>query len=193
MSLHHNDAQISEQTTKFAQRIGEVILKTVELGFAMSRLNNEATQGPPKEAEVKPAPPAKKPIKESKTIDEQTRSHKRSTKRKASQNFTVVAHNGQAIPNQPAQPPVRKPYNGTAPFCNQRNLYHHVSVKCRKCQTCGLIGYTARVCPAAAAPNQAGNNPAQGRFLPGSCFNCGKMGHFRRNCPKFAKANLTHG
>ncbi|KAJ0566937.1 hypothetical protein HanIR_Chr06g0279131 [Helianthus annuus] len=43
MSLLRNDTQMSEQTAKFAQRIGEVILKIVDLGIAMSRLNNEAT------------------------------------------------------------------------------------------------------------------------------------------------------
>ncbi|KAJ0441714.1 putative transcription factor interactor and regulator CCHC(Zn) family [Helianthus annuus] len=133
------------------------------------------------------------PIEESKTMDEQTESPKKSRKRKASQNFAVIAHNGQAVPNQPAQPPARKPYNGTAPLCNQCSLHQHANVQCRKCQTCGLIGHTTRICPAAAAPNQAGNNPAQGRFLPGSCFNCGEMGHFRRNCPKLANANPAQG
>ena len=44
MSLHRNDAQMSEQATKVAQRIGEVILKTAELAVAMSRLQDETTQ-----------------------------------------------------------------------------------------------------------------------------------------------------
>ncbi|KAJ0714645.1 putative transcription factor interactor and regulator CCHC(Zn) family [Helianthus annuus] len=135
----------------------------------------------------------KKPVEEPKPRDEQTESSKKSKKRKASQNFAVVAHNDQAIPNQPAQPPARKPYDGTAPLCNQCSLHHHAGVKCRTCQVCGLIGHTARVCPAAAAPNQAGNNPAQGRFPPGSCFNCGEMGHFRRNCPRLTNANPAQG
>ncbi|KAJ0726797.1 hypothetical protein HanPI659440_Chr12g0474441 [Helianthus annuus] len=141
MSLHRNVAQISEQTAKFAQRIGEVILKTVELGIAMSRLNNEATQGPPKETKVKPAPPAKKPIKESKTMDEQAGSPKRSKKRKASQNFAVVSHNGQAIPNQPAQPPARKPYKGTAHLCKRCNCHHSNLLPCFKCTYCGRWGH----------------------------------------------------
>ena len=89
-------------------------------------------------------------------MDEQTGSPKKSKKRKASQNLAVVAHNGQAVPNQPAQPPARKPYNGTAPLCNQCSLHHHASVKCHKCQICGLIGHTARVCPTTAVPNQTG-------------------------------------
>ena len=41
----------------------------------------------------------KKPIEESKTMDEQTESPKKSKKRKASQNFAMVTHNDQAVPN----------------------------------------------------------------------------------------------
>ncbi|KAF5785408.1 putative retrotransposon gag domain-containing protein [Helianthus annuus] len=47
----------------------------------------------------------KEPIEESKPKEEQTGSPKKLKKRKASQNFAMVTHNDQAIPNQPAQPP----------------------------------------------------------------------------------------
>ncbi|KAF5792362.1 putative transcription factor interactor and regulator CCHC(Zn) family [Helianthus annuus] len=171
MSLHRNDAQMSEQTAKFAQRIGEVVPKTVELATAMYRLQEEATQEPSKETEAKPSPKPKK--------------------RKASKNPETVAPK-QAGPSQVAAPPAKNPYNGIAPLCNQCSLHHHVRVKCRKCQICGLIGHTARVCPTIATPNQDGNNPAQARFSPGSCHNCGEMGHFQKKCPKLAVANLTH-
>ncbi|KAF5785418.1 hypothetical protein HanXRQr2_Chr10g0428451 [Helianthus annuus] len=60
MSLHLNNGQMSEQTAKFAQQIGEVILKSVDLGIAMSCLKNGATQESPKEAEVRPAPKSRK-------------------------------------------------------------------------------------------------------------------------------------
>ena len=87
---------------KFAQRIGEVVLKTVELTTAMYHLQDETTQESPRQAGPSQAttPSANKPIEESKTMDE--RSPKKSKKRKASQNFAMVAHNGKAVPNQPA-------------------------------------------------------------------------------------------
>ena len=94
MSLHRNDAQMSEQATKGAQRIGEVILKTAELVVAMSRLQDETTREASKEAKAKPS--------------------KRSKKRKTLKNPPAVAPN-QAGPGQVATPPAKKRYLGTAP------------------------------------------------------------------------------
>ncbi|XP_035843892.1 uncharacterized protein LOC118490388 [Helianthus annuus] len=87
MSLRRSNTQMSEQATKFAERIGEVILKTVELAIAMSRLQDEATQKSPPEAEAKPSPKSKK--------------------RKTSKDPSAVAPN-QAEPSRVAAPPAKK-------------------------------------------------------------------------------------
>ncbi|KAJ0845225.1 putative transcription factor interactor and regulator CCHC(Zn) family [Helianthus annuus] len=82
-----------------------------------------------------------------------------SRKRKASQNFDVTAQVNQAAPNQPAQPPAKKPYAGNAPLCNRCNSHHQPQFPCRFCTNCGKSGHLAGVCR--FAQNQAVQNPAQ--------------------------------
>ncbi|KAJ0883230.1 putative transcription factor interactor and regulator CCHC(Zn) family [Helianthus annuus] len=125
MSLPLSNGQMSEQTAKSAQQIGEVILKSVDLGIAMSRLNNEATQESPMEAEVEPAP--------------------KSRKRKALRKPVSVASN-QAGPSQVATPPARKPYLGAAPWCKRCNRHHLNLIPCSKCTYCGRWGHLISIC-----------------------------------------------
>ena len=171
---------MSEQTAKFAQQIGEVILKSVDLGIAMSRLKNGATQESPKEAEVKPAP--------------------KSRKRKASRKPAAVTPN-QAGPSQVAAPPTRKPYIGTAPWCKRCNRHHSNLIPCSKCTYCGRLGHLINICRFAiqnkAAINLAATqlqvNPTQARFPSGTWYNYDEMGYLRNKSPKIFNANLTHG
>ena len=180
MSLHLNNGQMSEQTAKFAQQIGEVILKSVDLGIAMSRLKNGATQESPKEAEVKPAP--------------------KSRKRKASRKPAAVTPN-QAGPSQVAAPPARKPYIGTARWCKRRNHHHSNLIPCSKCTYCGRLGHLINICRFAIqnkvvanlAATQLQVNPTQARFPSGTCYNCGEKSHFRNERPKIVNANPTLG
>ncbi|KAJ0600536.1 putative transcription factor interactor and regulator CCHC(Zn) family [Helianthus annuus] len=123
-------------------------------------------------------------------------SSRRSRKRKASQNFAVTTPPNPNTQNQPAQPPARKPYAGTAPYCNRCNGHHVAHQVCKQFTSCGRLGHTANICR--AAPNQAAQNPAQAQgnaarppFPPGSCYNCGEMGHFRNNFLKLANANAN--
>ncbi|KAJ0623375.1 putative transcription factor interactor and regulator CCHC(Zn) family [Helianthus annuus] len=175
MSLYLSNGQMSEQAAKLAQQIGEVILKSVDLGIAMSRLKNGATQESPKEVEVKPAP--------------------KSRKRKASRKPAAVTPNP-AGPSQEATPPVKKQYKGTVPLCDKCNGHHQAHLQCRLCESCGRVGHLASVCrtnPNQGGPSQPQVNSAQARFPRGSCYNCGKIGPFMNKCPKLAKANPTHG
>ncbi|MFS7986260.1 putative transcription factor interactor and regulator CCHC(Zn) family [Helianthus anomalus] len=116
---------MSEQTDKFAQRIGEVILKSMDLGIAMSRLNNGAAQKASKEVEAKPS--------------------KGSRKRKASKKPAAIAPN-KAGPSQVAAPPAKKRYKGTAPLCNQCNCHHPDQTPYLKCTHCGRWGHLVNVC-----------------------------------------------
>ncbi|KAJ0509590.1 putative transcription factor interactor and regulator CCHC(Zn) family [Helianthus annuus] len=137
-----------------------------------------------RKGDKKQAAHAQEETKESKTEP--------SKKRKASQNCAIATQPNQNTHNQPAQPPARKPYAGTAPICNKCNAHHLAHLQCRLCASCGRLGHLANACrftPNQGGPNQPQVNPAQARFPPGSCFNCGEMGHFRRNCPKLANAN----
>ena len=136
--------------------------------------------------------------KQAANVQEETKESKTepSKKRKASQNCAIAAQPNQNTLNQPAQPPARKPYAGTAPICNKCNAHHLAHLQCRLCASCGRLGHLANACrftPKQGGPNQPQVNPAQARFPPGSCFNCGEMGHFRRNCPKLANANPAQG
>ncbi|KAJ0695638.1 putative transcription factor interactor and regulator CCHC(Zn) family [Helianthus annuus] len=138
----------------------------------------------------------KKPIEESKTMDEQTGSPEKSKKRKASQNFAIAAQPNQNTRNQPTQPPAKKPYAGTAPICDRCNAHHLAHLQCRLCASCGRLGHLENACrftPNQGGPNQPQVNPAQARLPLGPCFNCDEMGHFRRNCPKTANANPAQG
>ncbi|KAJ0510850.1 putative transcription factor interactor and regulator CCHC(Zn) family [Helianthus annuus] len=180
MSLHLNNGQMSEQTAKFAQQIGEVILKSVDLGIAMSRLKNGATQELPKEAEVRPAP--------------------KSRKCKASKKPVAVTPN-QAGPSQLAAPPARKPYLGAAPWCKRCNRHHLNLIPCSKYTYYGRWGHLINICRFAIqnkvainlAATQLQVNPTQARFPFGACYNCGETGHFRNNCPKIVNGNSTLG
>ncbi|KAJ0852289.1 putative transcription factor interactor and regulator CCHC(Zn) family [Helianthus annuus] len=172
MSHRRNDIQMSVQTDKFAQQIGEVILKTVELVVAMSRHNNEATQEASKKAEAKPP--------------------KKSRKRKAPKKPVVVTPN-QAKPSHVEAQPAKKPYLGTAPLCNQCNGHHPYQTPCSRCTHCGRWGHLVKTCRYAirnktvANPTVVQANPARARFPPGTCYNCGEMGHFRNKCPRVVR------
>ena len=72
-----------------------------------------------------------------------------SRKRKASQNFAITAQQNQAAPNQPAQPPAKKRYEGNAPLCNRCNSHHQQQLPCRFCTNCGKSGHLAEVCRSA--------------------------------------------
>ncbi|XP_022014579.1 DNA-binding protein HEXBP-like [Helianthus annuus] len=176
MSPHRSDTQRSELTATIAQQLSIVLYGTIKLAVAMSHLKNETTQGALKKTKTKPS--------------------RKSKKCKASQNFVRVAQNNQAAPNQPAQPPAKKPYAGTAPLCNRCNAHHQAHLQCRQCTSCGRLGHLASACrtiPSQGGPNQPQANPAQAHFPPGSCYNCGEMGHFRNDCPNLVNANLAHG
>ncbi|KAJ0813901.1 putative transcription factor interactor and regulator CCHC(Zn) family [Helianthus annuus] len=114
-----------------------------------------------------------------------TGSSKGSRKRKASQNFAITAQQNQAAPNQPAQPPAKKRYEGNAPLCNRCNSHHQQQHPCRFCTNCGKSGHLAEVSRSARNPARQGAQPpvqqqaARPHYPPGSCFNCGDLTHYR--------------
>ncbi|MFS7953369.1 putative transcription factor interactor and regulator CCHC(Zn) family [Helianthus anomalus] len=126
--------------------------------------------------------------------DKQTESSKNSKKRKASQNFAVVAQNDQVAPYQLAQPRARKNYIGTAPLCNKCNRHHVNQTPCHKCTHCGGLGHLVNTCRH-VIQNQNAANPVvvQAQFPPGSCYNFGDLTHYRNNFPRLVNANPARG
>ncbi|KAF5813671.1 putative nucleotidyltransferase, Ribonuclease H [Helianthus annuus] len=124
-------------------------------------------------------------------------SSKGSRKRKASQNFAITAQHNQAAPNQPAQPPAKKRYEGNAPLCNRCNSHHQQQLTCRFCTNCGKSGHLAEACRSARnlaqqgaqLPVQQQAQVARPHYPPGSCFNCGDLTHYRNQCPRLVNAN----
>ncbi|KAJ0952826.1 putative transcription factor interactor and regulator CCHC(Zn) family [Helianthus annuus] len=127
---------------------------------------------------------------ENKKKGEEGETSKKSKKRKGAQNFAVTAQTAQNLQNPPAQPPAKKAYAGTAPYCARCNGYHVAQQDCKKCTTCGRLGHLANVCR--LGQNQAAQVQGNAaRFPLGSCFNCGEFGHFRHNCPRLVNANAN--
>ena len=159
MSPSRSDAQKSELAAAIAQQIGTILSGTLGLAAALSNFDDKTTHEEPTKTKAKPS--------------------KKSRKRKASKNRTVIAPIplNQVGPSQVAPPPAKKPYRGKAPLCNQCNYHHYASVLCRKCSNCGRFGHTVNVCRLAATPNQAMAVPIQLIATPHATPGCPNYPH----------------
>ncbi|KAK1410756.1 hypothetical protein QVD17_37295 [Tagetes erecta] len=117
-----------------------------------------------------------------------------SKKRKAEAlNYATVTH---AVPINQVAPviqkaPVRKPYQGIHPLCNNCKLHHATNIPCRRCTKCGRLGHIFNYCrePAKATVNPDVDPPPLAITQGRACFQCGDPNHLRNRCPQLVNAN----